>query len=67
MGRVHGMLARIEDYIEARPRAYNPVKGTKASVLDIVAAMRKATGFDFRREAVSRRYIFFGLFCCEYS
>ena len=40
---------------EARYKAYNLGKGKGMSVLQIVEAMRKATGFDFKYEIVGRR------------
>jgi len=39
----------------ARYKAYNLGKGKGMSVLQIVEAMRKATGFDYRYEVVGRR------------
>jgi len=39
----------------ARYKAYNLGKGRGMSVLQIVEAMRKATGFDYRSEVVGRR------------
>ncbi|KAH9884633.1 UDP-glucose 4-epimerase [Cubamyces lactineus] len=40
---------------DARYKAYNLGKGKGMSVLQIVEAMRKATGFDFKYEIVGRR------------
>ncbi|CDO77294.1 hypothetical protein BN946_scf184753.g44 [Trametes cinnabarina] len=40
---------------EARYKAYNLGRGKGMSVLQIVEAMRKATGFDFKYEIVGRR------------
>ncbi|ETW86515.1 hypothetical protein HETIRDRAFT_468124 [Heterobasidion irregulare TC 32-1] len=40
---------------EARYKAYNLGKGKGMSVLQIVDAMRKATGFDYKYEIVGRR------------
>lgn len=40
---------------EARYKAYNLGKGRGMSVLQIVDAMRKATGFDFKYEIIGRR------------
>ncbi|KAI0352233.1 UDP-glucose 4-epimerase [Trametes cingulata] len=40
---------------EARYKAYNLGKGKGMSVLQIIEAMRKATGFDFKYEIVGRR------------
>ncbi|KAI8980599.1 UDP-glucose 4-epimerase [Trametes punicea] len=40
---------------EARYKAYNLGKGSGMSVLQIIEAMRKATGFDFKYEIVGRR------------
>lgn len=37
-------------------KAYNLGKGTGVSVLQIVDAMRKATGFDYKHEIIGRRY-----------
>jgi UDP-glucose 4-epimerase len=42
---------------EARFKAYNLGKGRGMSVLDIVEAMRKATGFDYKYEFIGRRYM----------
>ena len=39
----------------ARYKAYNLGKGKGMSVLQIVEAMRKATGFDYQYEVVGRR------------
>ena len=39
----------------ARFKAYNLGKGTGMSVLQIVEAMRKATGFDYKYEIIGRR------------
>ncbi len=44
---------------EARYKAYNLGRGKGMSVLQIVEAMRKATGFDFKYEIVGRRCAFF--------
>ena len=41
---------------EARYKAYNLGKGRGVSVLQIVEAMRKATGFDYKWEVIGRRY-----------
>ncbi|TFY78463.1 hypothetical protein EWM64_g5549 [Hericium alpestre] len=40
---------------EARYKAYNLGRGQGSSVLQIVEAMRKATGFDYKTEIVGRR------------
>lgn len=40
---------------EARYKAYNLGKGRGVSVLQIVEAMRKATGFDYKWEVIGRR------------
>ncbi|KAG2149407.1 hypothetical protein BD769DRAFT_1624094 [Suillus cothurnatus] len=40
---------------DARYKAYNLGKGKGMSVLQIVEAMRKATGFDFKYEIIGRR------------
>ncbi|KAG1719450.1 THO complex subunit 1 transcription elongation factor-domain-containing protein [Suillus lakei] len=40
---------------DARYKAYNLGKGKGMSVLQIVEAMRKATGFDFKYEVIGRR------------
>ncbi len=42
---------------DARYKAYNLGRGKGMSVLQIVEAMRKATGFDFKYEIVGRRYV----------
>lgn len=39
-------------------KAYNLGKGKGVSVLEIIAAMRKATGYDFRYEIIGRRSVF---------
>jgi UDP-glucose 4-epimerase len=39
----------------ARYKGYNLGKGCGQSVYDIVEAMRKATGFDFKTEVTGRR------------
>lgn len=36
-------------------KAYNLGRGTGISVLQIIEAMRKATGFDFKYEIIGRR------------
>lgn len=41
---------------EARFKAYNLGKGKGLSVLQIVEAMRRATGFDYQYEIIGRRY-----------
>ena len=41
----------------ARYKAFNLGKGKGMSVLDILAAMRKATGFDFKYEIIGRRLV----------
>ncbi|KAJ7724223.1 THO complex subunit 1 transcription elongation factor-domain-containing protein [Mycena metata] len=40
---------------DARYKAYNLGQGKGVSVLEIIAAMRKATGFDFKYEIIGRR------------
>lgn len=45
----------------ARFKAYNLGKGKGLSVLQIVEAMRKATGFDYKYEIIGRRSVVF--FC----
>ena len=40
---------------DARYKAYNLGKGKGFSVLKIVEAMRKATGFDYKYEIIGRR------------
>lgn len=42
---------------EARYKAYNLGKGRGLSVLQIVDAMRKATGYDFKYEIIGRRCV----------
>ncbi|KAG1779569.1 THO complex subunit 1 transcription elongation factor-domain-containing protein [Suillus placidus] len=44
---------------DARYKAYNLGKGKGMSVLQIVEAMRKATGFDFKYEVIGRRQVYF--------
>ena len=41
-------------------KAYNLGKGRGVSVLQIVEAMRKATGFDYKYEVIGRRLAEFG-------
>jgi UDP-glucose 4-epimerase len=43
---------------EVNFKAYNLGKGRGVSVLQIVDAMRKATGFDFKCEIIGRRCVF---------
>ena len=38
-------------------RAFNLGKGKGMSVLDMINAMKKASGFDFKYEIVGRRYV----------
>ena len=42
---------------DARFKAYNLGKGRGMSVLQIVEAMREATGFDFQYEIIGRRCV----------
>ena len=42
----------------ARYKGYNLGKGRGQSVYEIVEAMRKATGFNFKTEVIGRRYFF---------
>jgi UDP-glucose 4-epimerase len=42
---------------DARYKAYNLGKGKGMSVLQIVEAMRHATGFDYKYEIIGRRYV----------
>ena len=42
---------------EGKYRAFNLGKGHGLSVFNIVDAMRKATGFDYKTEIVGRRYV----------
>jgi UDP-glucose 4-epimerase len=44
---------------EGRFRAFNLGKGRGQSVLDIVEAMKKATGVEFKTEIIGRRCVFF--------
>lgn len=44
---------------EAFYKAYNLGKGKGMSVLQIVEAMRKATGFDYKYEIIGRRQVTF--------
>lgn len=50
---------------EARFKAYNLGKGKGMSVLDILAAMRKVTGFDFKYEIIGRRFVTVNLFASQ--
>lgn len=45
-------------------KAYNLGKGKGVSVLQIVEAMRKATGFDYKYEIIGRRCAFFMFNSC---
>jgi UDP-glucose 4-epimerase len=42
---------------DGRCKAYNLGRGRGQSVFDIVEAMRKATGYDFKTEVTSRRSV----------
>lgn len=42
---------------EGKYKAYNLGKGQGMSVLDIVRAMEKATGREFKCEVIGRRYV----------
>ena len=44
---------------DGRYKAYNLGRGRGQSVYDIVEAMRKATGYDFKTEVTSRRCVSF--------
>lgn len=43
-------------------RAFNLGRGQGMSVLNMIEAMRKATGFDYQYEIVGRRYVYFSRF-----
>ena len=43
------------DRPDARYKAYNLGRGTGLSVLQMVEAMRKASGYDYKTEVVGRR------------
>lgn len=45
----------FKDCKDGRFKAYNLGKGHGMSVLQIVDAMRKATGFDYKYEVIGRR------------
>ena len=47
---------------DARYKAYNLGRGTGMSVLQIVEAMRKATGFDYKYEIVGRRCVILSMY-----
>ena len=49
---------------EARYKAYNLGKGKGMSVLQILEAMRQATGFDYKFEIVGRRCVFLITLLC---
>ena len=49
---------------DARYKAYNLGRGKGMSVLQIVEAMRKATGFDYKYEIVGRRCVTPSLSSC---
>lgn len=49
--------AVFHDRKDGHFKAYNLGKGTGLSVLQIVEAMRAATGFDFKTEITGRRYV----------
>jgi UDP-glucose 4-epimerase len=50
---------------EQKPKykGYNLGKGRGMSVMNILEAMRKATGFDYKYEVIGRRYFF----SCSFS
>lgn len=50
---------------DARYKAYNLGKGKGLSVLQIIEAMRKATGFEFKYEIVGRRCAFLTVYACS--
>jgi UDP-glucose 4-epimerase len=50
----------------ARFKAYNLGRGQGFSVLQILEAMRKATGFDYRYNIIGRRYVGFTLFLIKW-
>ena len=47
-------------------KAYNLGKGHGMSVLQIVEAMRKATGHDYKYEVIGRRCVFLSTWCCDF-
>jgi len=47
----------FDENADAFYKAYNLGRGQGVSVLQIVQAMRKATGFDYKYEIIGRRYI----------
>ena len=52
---------------EARYKAYNLGRGRGMSVLQILEAMRKCTGFEYKYEIVGRRCVSFILLCLSFS
>jgi UDP-glucose 4-epimerase len=46
-------------------KAYNLGRGTGLSVLNMVEAMRKASGYDYKTEVVGRRYVSLHSFASE--
>ena len=52
---------------EARYKAYNLGRGRGMSVLQILEAMRKCTGFEYKYEIVGRRCVLFILLSLSFS
>jgi UDP-glucose 4-epimerase len=50
-----GIFASVDAKKDGNYRAFNLGKGKGMSVLDMIAAMKKATGFDYKYEIVGRR------------
>lgn len=55
------IFAQCDPQADGMYRAFNLGKGKGMSVLDMIEAMRKASGFDYQYEIVGRRYVSF--FC----
>lgn len=72
-GHVLSLAALSDDskvFIAESPaffKAYNLGKGKGVSVLQILEAMRKATGFDYKYEIIGRRYVSDTLFACHHD
>ena len=51
----------------AHYKGYNLGKGRGQSVYEIVEAMRKATGFDFKTEVIGRRCVLFRVLTLHFA
>jgi UDP-glucose 4-epimerase len=52
-----GIFTTIDTSKSGHYRAFNLGKGKGMSVLDMINAMKKASGFDYQYEIVGRRYV----------